>query len=380
MGAPHFFIIAGEPSGDNLAAGLMRALKTDYPGAAFTGMGGPAMVSEGLRSNYDYSQLQIVGVVQVLTAYGWLKSLMNKLVEEVIETRPQAVFTVDAKGFSLRFAQALRKRMAEIGWQVPIIHMVAPTIWAWGKWRARKFEANFDALLCLFPMEPALFDEKAIKTAFIGHYAGFKEDQRYEARDPHCLLMMPGSRRSELSYILPTMLEAANKLVSDGHIRRIILPALPHLSAQIDKALAGYDLPIEVLYDNGLDTGLKEAGFAFCTSGTATLELAIASMPAITGYRVSALNAIIMPALAYITDPILPHILLKKKIYPYFFQNELTAENLLQAAHELQTGLVQKQTEMRQHSDDLRQLLTNGAPDFEASIQKSLSRLFPDGF
>ncbi|MGC6440796.1 MAG: hypothetical protein ACON4Q_09190, partial [Candidatus Puniceispirillaceae bacterium] len=138
--------------------------------------------------------------------------------------------------------------------------------------------------------------------------------------------------------------------------------------------------PVEVLYDNGLDTGLKEAGFAFCTSGTATLELAIASMPAITGYRVSALNAIIMPALAYITDPILPHILLKKKIYPYFFQSELTAENLLQAAHELQAGLVQKQTEMQQHADELRQLLTNGAPDFEASIQKSLSRLFPDGF
>ena len=373
-------MLAGEPSGDKLAAGLMRALKNTYPDVRFSGMGGPSMENEGLTSQHDYSQLQIVGLVQVLFAYPRLKSLLNKLVDQVIAERPQAIFTIDAKGFSLRFAQALRKRMKEIGWQVPIIHMVAPTIWAWGKWRGKKFETSFDALLCLFPMEPALFDQKVVKTAFIGHYAGFTEDSSDEARNAQTLLIMPGSRRSELRYLLRPMLKAADELVRQGHITRVILPSLPHLSTHIEEALAAYDLPIEVHYQKGVEIGLREAGFAFCASGTATLEMALASMPAITAYHMSSLNALMMPIVLYIRDPILPNILLNKKIYPFFFQREVTSENLVKAARDMQSALTEKQSEMHKYADELRACLTNEAPSFEASIQKSLSRLFPDGF
>jgi len=244
-----FFLLAGEISGDKLGAELIGALDTLYPEATFTGMGGPKMSALGLNSTEEMSQLSIMGIGEVISSYRKLQALADRLVARVIASKPDAIFTIDSKAFSVRFAKKLKAEMQRVNYHAPIIHMVAPTIWAWGAWRRKAFETNFDGLLCLFPFEPELFDATKIDAAFIGHPVGYGNRLDITNRDPNVIGLLPGSRRSEIRYILPDMLEAAREISKDNTDIRYILPALPHLHAEIHAHISKFDLPIKVLSD-----------------------------------------------------------------------------------------------------------------------------------
>ena len=151
MTAP-VFILAGEPSGDQLAASIMDAVEARFGSQTWFGVGGPQMRERGFESEAEMAQLSVMGFGAALSAYPRLSALAHGLVERIIEARPRAVITVDAKGFSLRLVARLKKRMAATGWSAPVIHVVAPTVWAWGAWRAKAVARAVDGLLCLFPL------------------------------------------------------------------------------------------------------------------------------------------------------------------------------------------------------------------------------------
>ena len=149
------------------------------------GVGGPAMKAQGLTTDIAMDELTVFGFGAALTAYPRLSRLADKLVDEIMASRPKLIITVDVKGFSLRLAARVKKRMASVGWSAPVIHTVAPTVWAWGAWRRHRVARAVDGLLCLFPFEPAYFQPLGLKADFIGHPEAFNpvyDNARRESR------------------------------------------------------------------------------------------------------------------------------------------------------------------------------------------------------
>ncbi|MEL0211649.1 MAG: hypothetical protein VW891_13905, partial [Novosphingobium sp.] len=152
MAAP-IFILAGEPSGDRLGASLMRAITARYGKKRWIGTGGPAMREQGLKSHFPMEELTVFGFGAAVRAYPRLSRRLDMLVELIVAEKPDIIVTVDAKGFAVRLAERLRRRLAGTEAPPPMIHTVAPTIWAWGHWRGNRFAHAFDGMLCLFPFE-----------------------------------------------------------------------------------------------------------------------------------------------------------------------------------------------------------------------------------
>ena len=211
MTAP-IFILAGEASGDVLASRIMRAINTHYGQLNWVGLGDDHMTAEGLRFIGDMHRLSLIGLGEAIRNYNDLLVFSEALVDYVMQERPKLILTVDAKGFSVRFAARLRRRMRREGWSAPIIHTVAPTVWAWGKWRRHKFARVFDGLLCLFPFEPDYFTPLGLDCHFIGHPAAFDIPPNPPVKKPSLdapqIAILPGSRMSEIKHILPIMLSA----------------------------------------------------------------------------------------------------------------------------------------------------------------------------
>ena len=152
MDSECLYIIAGDTSADLLAARLMRAVQLDIGKLInWIGVGGEQMQKQGLETSAPMSSLSVIGILDAMTSYNRLLKIAKEQVAQIMTARPKAIFTVDTKQFSLKFAMLLRKEMDKAGWHVPIIQLVAPTVWAWGAWRATKFENAFDRILCLFP-------------------------------------------------------------------------------------------------------------------------------------------------------------------------------------------------------------------------------------
>ena len=164
------FIIAGEISSDNLGSSLMDACNNIFKVKKWIGIGGPQMKNKGLISEENFKDLSIIGISKIIFNIVKLSKLIDRLIDNVLYEKPDIIFTVDTKIFSLLFAMRLKKRIKKLGIKdIPIIQFVAPTIWAWGNWRKHFFEKSFDGLLCLFPFEPNLFNSKMIKSVFVGH-------------------------------------------------------------------------------------------------------------------------------------------------------------------------------------------------------------------
>ena len=367
------YILAGEPSGDKIAASLMRSQKAAYE---FHGIGGPLMAHEGLKSHHDYSQLQIVGLGDAIRHYSALKKLLNHLVDEVSRLRPEVIYTVDAKGFSLRFARAVKKRMRQEGWHAQLIHLVAPTIWAYGKGRAKAFEEAFDAMLCLFPMEKGCFDETALKTAYIGHPAAYhaQKDREVPHGTPQKCLILPGSRKSEITSLLPIFLEAAKDLQSRLDVR-FTLVTIEAQRALISDMIRQSGVSVSLLTgQEALDEGFATHHIMLGASGTVTLEAALAGIPGIVAYRLNPLVAFLMKRRFYQSDPVLPNIILQEEVYPFAFQREVNAAHLADLLHEMIRDN-DREGRLARQSLELRARLTNGASDFEGAIKAALDEI-----
>ena len=367
------FILAGEPSGDALAAQMMVAIEKKYGKQTWIGVGGDRMIAQGLTPLADMDQLSIVGFSAVLSAYSKLSALANDLVAQIIEQQPKLVLTVDAKGFSIRLATRLKRRLARADMQIPIVHTVAPTIWAWGAWRKHKFARNLDGLLCLFPNEPAFFDGMDVKTSFIGHPEAWEvkgASPITKNSKPH-LCLLPGSRRSEVSLLLPRMLAALDILRDRGVEMQVTMPTVSHVQSQVEKISDGHDITIETGRDAFLAT-MASADVMMAASGTVTLQTALHALPGVVCYATSPLSAFIGRRLVNMDNVVLPNALLGRPIYPFLFQEQATPHALATSVQAVMDD-PEARAKALQNAKTLTDMLRGGGTSFDGMVAQALT-------
>ena len=380
MTAP-VFILAGEPSGDRLAANLMRAIETAHGSQRWIGVGGPAMTAAGLQTQHQMEQLTVMGFGAALTAYPRLSAFANKLVDEIMAARPRLVITVDVKGFSFRLAARLKRRMAYAGWSAPIVHAVAPTVWAWGAWRRHRVARSVDGLLCLFPFEPGYFTPLGVDAHFIGHPEAFnpvydRPVRPSSAGDAPHIVILPGSRRSEIRNMLAPMLLTLNNLRFTYPGITATIPTLPAMRGEIEavfQRMPGAETGVSVDSAEGaLFSALGRARAVLAASGTVTLQTALHGVPGVACYITSGLSASIGRRLVRMDRVILPNAILGRQVYPFLFQEGATPRELTASMLRV---LGDEDADCRAMADaaELRQALRGESASFEDNVARALT-------
>ncbi|MDC1383361.1 lipid-A-disaccharide synthase [Candidatus Puniceispirillum sp.] len=367
MTAP-IFILAGEPSGDRLASHIMQAVNKRYNNPGWIGVGGVLMQNEGLNSLIDMETLSIMGFGNALISYRSLSALADKLVEQVISAKPRIVLTIDNKEFSVRLATRIRRRMKAVGWSAPIIHCVAPTVWAWGSWRAKKFVSAMDGLLCLFPFEPDHFRSLGLNAHFIGHPEAFENyvhKRSIKKKPPYSrqIALLPGSRRTEVKLILPEMLTAAAILKRHDPNFTFVLPAVPHLLPMIKAYTEGHEIDVTEC-PSDIIAILQSSEAMIATSGTVTLQAALCGTVGVTCYKTGAFSAFVGRQLVDLDQVILPNVILGRRLYDFYFQKQANAKVLASAILDIFDNKDVKER-ARKAAIELKTLLTGDCDKFE---------------
>jgi lipid-A-disaccharide synthase len=290
MTGRNVLIVAGEPSGDLIAGELLGPLKSELPGTSFWGIGGRRMAAEGVDLVERIENLSVVGITEFVRKLRLIPRQYYGLLAEARVRRPEAAILVDYPGFNLKLAKPLRR----LG--IPVIYYVIPQVWAWGGFRTAILRRHVDKAFVLFRFEKELLDREGVDCEFVGHpivdrviEAGPWEERSLAGEIVVGLL--PGSRRSEVTDLLPRMLDAAAILARESGVRFVMGESSSVDSAIYDSLLAGRgDLVVRRLRDDTLEC-LRESDFVIVASGTATLEAAAARRPMIVTYRSALLNA-----------------------------------------------------------------------------------------
>ena len=330
------YLIAGEPSGDALGARLMQALKKKTAGQIeFFGIGGDSMEHEGLQSLFDISELAIMGLWEVIPSIPKVLQRIRQTMADIVRIRPDAVVSIDSWSFGSRVQKKLRK----LNLGIPQIHYVAPQVWAWKKKRARTMNKYVDHLLTLLPQEAKYFTPYGLATTFVGHpviespvAAADKQTFRrqYNLDDSRKIIcLLPGSRHNEVSRLLPTFLQAAQILHRQHPELVFVIPTVKTVAERVKNMLQNSPLPVLVVEGEAdRHNAMSAAAAAIAASGTVALELAIADVPHIIGYKVAPLTAALAKRFLHIRYVNLSNILLNRGIIPELLQDNCTAENI----------------------------------------------------
>ncbi|MCA8929285.1 MAG: lipid-A-disaccharide synthase [Alphaproteobacteria bacterium] len=333
---PRIFLVAGEPSGDTLGAGLLRALRAEVPGTVARGIGGPGMVEAGMDLVFPYDDLAIMGVVEILPKLAQLQRRWAEAAAAVEAFRPDVVVTIDSSGFN----KGLAKRLIKARVPARRVHYVAPMVWAWRPGRAEGMAKLFDRLMTLFPFEPPYFEPFGLPTDCVGHPAvearpgdgpGFRAGHAIPAEAP-ALALLPGSRRGEVKRLLPLMVETVRRIAPSLPGLHLICPTVPLVAPLLREALAGLDVTAVVVDRLGdKHDALAAADAALAASGTITLELALARVPMVVTYRVNALTGFIGRRLLKVRSASLPNLLAGRPFVPELLQDRATPDRLAAA-------------------------------------------------
>ena len=320
------FLIAGEPSGDALGAALMAGLKALNPSVTFEGIGGPLMEAEGLQSRFPMEELSIMGLMEILPKYAHLKRRIAETAAAVTATAPDALITIDSPDFCLRVARLVRA--ADPGQRT--IHYVAPTVWAWRPGRAAKMAPLIDHVLALFPFEPSYMEAVGMTCDFVGHpvvtqhratpaqAAAFRASHAI-APDQPLLLCLPGSRRGEVTRLLPRFRDAIATLSAKHPGLAIVLPTVRGV-APLVREMTG-DWPTRPLILEASDdkrTAFATATLALAASGTVSLELAANRVPMVIAHDFNRLTWWLMKRAALIDTVTLVNIVSETRAVPEF--------------------------------------------------------------
>ncbi|MGD0537084.1 MAG: lipid-A-disaccharide synthase [Verrucomicrobiota bacterium] len=352
MQTPAFMLMAGEPSGDLLAAELVAALRatpaiqTAEFAPQFFGAGGPRMAAAGVGMELDLTAHAVVGFTDVLTNLVRFHRLMNRLVDLAFARRPDVIICVDFSGFNRRFARAVRNRLrteqgAFHNWNPKLAQFVSPQVWASRPRRADAMARDFDLLLCLFPFEKSWYARRRpdFRVEFVGHPIIERHAQAVSgSADPPAsspgklalVVLLPGSRVGELKRHVPVMLEAARRIAA-RHPARFVMVLPDDRLAALARGL-GADGNRAELQVGGLTTVLANATLALACTGTVTLECALARVPTIAIYRTSALTYQIARRLVTVQYLAMPNLLASEPIFPEFIQGDATPQKLAAAA------------------------------------------------
>lgn len=336
------FILAGEPSGDRLGAALMAGLKDLHSDVTFYGVGGAQMQAQGMTSLFPMDELSVMGVAEVLPKYRALKARLLQMVDAVVSQKPDVLITIDSPDFSFRLAKRVKAQS-----DVPTVHYGAPTVWAWRPGRAAKIAKFIDHLLTLYPFEPPYFTAHGMSCEFVGHpvasepiatpdeVAAFRS--KYELGEAPILLVLPGSRRAEVTRLASIFGDAIKPLVGDRPDWRVVVPAAPAVAALVRAAVSEWPVPALVLETGAGDAqaalsekraAFRAADLALAASGTVSLELAAAETPMVIAYRMHWTSHVIFRVMAVTDTVTLVNLVSETRAVPEFLGDACVAEKI----------------------------------------------------
>jgi lipid-A-disaccharide synthase len=388
-----FMLIAGEASGDLLAAELVCALRSQMPDARFIGAGGSKLMAAGVRLAFDLTQHSVIGVSDVLKNLSEYRRLFNQLLDLAVKQKPDAVIGVDYGGFNLRFGHAVKKlaRKHRREWNPKIIQFVSPQVWASRPGRAKRLAKDYDLLLSIFPFEKDWYAQRVpkLRVEFVGHpmverYANAESGilpssilhplaRRSEAETAPAspmVLLLPGSRESELQRHLPVMF-GAWKLIQSKRPDLQASMVLPNASlVRLAKSL---DPTGELKIQTGnLPRALAQADVAIASTGTVTMECAFFGVPTVTLYKTSWLTYQIAKRIVTVKSLTMPNLLAGEEVFPEFVQDAATPEHIAGAALDLLQNEPRRQKIKTRLAEVVATLGQPGAPKRAAEAILSL--------
>jgi len=393
-----FMLIAGEASGDLLGAELVRALREEFANAEevptrdyqpihsnleprFFGAGGARMAAAGVELEEDMIEHSVLGISDVAKHYLKFRRIFNRLFELAVQQQPDVIICIDFSGFNRRFAHAIRQYARQHqgwfhGWKPKIVQYVSPQVWASREYRVYQMAQDLDLVLSILPFEREWYAKRVpqLRFEFVGHpvverYAPVRSEPGDPASAP-LLLLLPGSRRSELTRHLPVMLDALSLLRRDApkFRARIVLPD----GASAEQAKS-FGLPPDLEVRTGLlGESLAHATVALAKTGTVTLECAWFGVPTVAFYKTSWINYQIARQIASVPYLAMPNLLANEEVFPEFLQNHATSEYIARAALELLRD-EKRRTEVKARLADIVGRL--GAPGASRRAAKAIVRL-----
>jgi lipid-A-disaccharide synthase len=328
-------MVAGEASGDQLAAPLMAALKARRNPILFAGIGGPRMESLGFQSHYPMEKLSVRGYAEALMHYREIMAIRRRMAKSLLAERPDLFIGVDASDFNL----GLERKLKDAG--IPAIHYVSPSIWAWRGWRVRRIARSVTRILVMFPFEAPLYEKAGVPVTYVGHPLADlipQEPNKLEARaalrlpaNKLIVALLPGSRRSELEYMGSSFVLAAHRFRQEVHDVHFVVPTVTRDTRDMfERAVHDHqrtDLPLTLLFGHSHEA-LAAADLVLVASGTATLEAALFKRPMVIAYRQSPLTWAMMRAMVYLPYVGMPNVLAGEKLVPELLQDEANPAGL----------------------------------------------------
>lgn len=332
--AKKIVLIAGEPSGDFLGASLMRALKTLLPSAPeFFGVGGALMEAEGITPFFPLSDLNIMGLTETFSKIPLILNRLRATKQDILALQPDVIITIDFPGFNFRLAKSLK------GVGIPLIHYVAPTVWAWRPKRAMKFSRVFDHVLALYPFEPDCFSHVSLPVTFVGHplveeplIDGNRDRFLTQHTIPDTatiLTVLPGSRESEIKKLLPIFQETISILSQKIKELVVVIPTVREVEKSVRAGTEDWACPVKIVQGQSDKMDAYAAStVALASSGTIALELAKAQLPMVITYKVSSISAGIARRLLTVQYACMINILNDTETVPECLQENCTPEIL----------------------------------------------------
>ena len=376
------FVLVGEESGDIIASDFINEIKLqnrDKFDLKFYGVTGPRMKSHGVSTIFDFTEINYLGVSEIISNFFSLKIKLNKLIKKIKIINPDILITVDAKLFSLSLAKGLKK--INISNDIKLVHVVLPTIWAHSPSRAFKWKNVFDLLVSIIPNENNFFVNYDVKTVYLGNpifekFLNRVDTLKYlKTKNLTNCLILPGSRESEIKYNIDILLKTVLK-INYNYKNKIkwLLPTLGRFQKTILHKIKFYNLEhtIEIVNFDKSFQKIAESKVAISCSGTATLQLSLLSIPTIVIYKTSFLNAILGRLFVNLDNVVLPNFITGKKVLPFLFQEKCNTENLFKLFCEFYDNYKFHKNKFQKLSYDLKKEIIRDKNGFNYNLTKAI--------
>ena len=348
MGALRVFLIAGEPSGDRLGAALMAGLRALHADVVFSGVGGALMQAQGLHSLFPMEELSVMGIAEVLPKYHQLKRRIAQTAEVALAAGPSVMISIDSPDFCLRVAKRVKAQRPDL----PTVHYVAPSVWAWRPKRAGKMARVIDHVLALLPFEPPLMRAAGMSCDFVGHPVvaealATPEERALMAGEAPLILALPGSRRGEVTRLAPVIAEVLAQIKVVYPAARVALPTVRGVADLVTDLSRDWPIVPQIIQDPALKrAAFAAADVAIAASGTVSLELAANGCPMVIAYDMHPLTLLLMRRAALIDTVTLVNLVSDTRVVPEFIGANCRADLIAPAVLALLQGAGDQQAAM----------------------------------
>ena len=349
------FIVAGEPSGDIHASKLVSALKAISPKTKFFGNGGDKMAASGVDIIHHINDMSVMGFIEVIKNYPRLLNILKNTTSSIKKIKPDKIILVDYPGFNLRLAKKIKK--LKLG--MPITYFILPQLWAWKESRIKIMKKTIDQSISIFPFEKDWYNSKGLDTFYAGHpfiekeyeandSGKFFEKHRFK-KDRPVLVLLPGSRQQEIDHHWPIFLDTISELNKK----------FPGLQSVVIKSshVKLVPMPEHIKIEHSSESAMQNGTAAICSSGTATLECAVANLPTVVCYKMSYLNWVLFNLLGKVKYISIVNLIAKKKIIPELIQHKMTTKNIIKKIFPFLDIKSKKRMKTVKHFDALRKNL-----------------------